>query len=71
MPASKATAKPNWIKAKIRTARMTSEIEGPLMATLPDLILFFNAEERLKIIAKMNEVHERLLKIAAERDAAA
>ncbi|WP_333998262.1 hypothetical protein [Burkholderia orbicola] len=65
--------KPDTLKAKVRTARMSMDIDGTLDGSLPDVFMMISSKERReKVIAKINEIHVRMCEREAERaDAAA
>jgi len=63
--------KPDWLKAKVRTSRMTMDIDGPLKAALPDLLYMLDAKGRESVIAKMQEIHADICKREAEQPEAA
>jgi hypothetical protein len=62
-------AKPDWLKAKVRTSRMTMDIDGPLKSALPDMIYMLDAKGRERVIAKMQEIHADICKREAEQAA--
>jgi hypothetical protein len=64
-------AKPDWLKAKVRTARMAMDIDGTLDGALPDVFMMIDSKERReKVLAKFNEIHLRMCEFEAERAAA-
>ncbi|MDN7897172.1 hypothetical protein QZM82_13325 [Burkholderia cepacia] len=65
-------AKPDSLKAKVRTARMAMDIDGTLDGALPDVFMMIETKERREaVIAKIHEVHARMCEYEAERQAAA
>lgn len=65
-------AKPDWLKAKVRTTRMAMDIDGTLDGALPDVFMMIGSKERReKVIAKINEIHTGMCEREAERAAAA
>jgi hypothetical protein len=62
-------AKPDWLKAKVRTSRMTMDIDGPLKSALPDMIYMLDAKGRETVIAKMQAIHADICKHEAEQAA--
>jgi hypothetical protein len=62
-------AKPDWLKAKVRTSRMTMDIDGPLKAALPDMIYMLDAKGRESVIAKMQEIHAGICQREVEQAA--
>jgi hypothetical protein len=65
--------KPDWLKAKVRTSRMTMDIDGPLKSALPDLLYMLDTPSREKALKKMQEIHASICereKEAAKQDAA-
>jgi len=67
MPAAKQ-AKPDWLKAKVHTSRMTMDIDGPLKAALPDLLYMLDTPSREKALAKMKEIHDDICKREQEQE---
>lgn len=63
--------KPDWLKAKVRTSRMTMDIDGPLKSALPDLLCMLDAKGRELVIAKMQEIHANICKREAGQPEAA
>lgn len=61
--------KPDWMKAKIRTSRMTMDIDGPLKGALPDCIYMLDAKGRESVIAKMQAIHADICQREAEQAA--
>jgi hypothetical protein len=62
-------AKPDWLKAKVRTSRMTMDIDGPLKSALPDMIYMLDAKGRETVIAKMQAIHADICQREAEQAA--
>jgi hypothetical protein len=62
-------AKPDWLKAKVRTSRMTMDIDGPLKSALPDMIYMLDAKGREAVIAKMQRLHADICQREAEQAA--
>jgi hypothetical protein len=63
-------AKPDWLKAKVRTSRMTMDIDGPLKSALPDMIYMLDSKGRESVIAKMQKIHADICLREAEQDSA-
>lgn len=60
--------KPDWLKAKVRTARMSMDIDGTLDGALPDVFLMIGTRARReKVLKKITEVHESLNQKEDER----
>lgn len=60
--------KPDWLKAKVRTAHMAMDIDGTLDGALPDVFMMIGSKERReKVIAKINEIHAGMCEREAER----
>jgi hypothetical protein len=57
--------KPDWLKAKVRTSRMTMDIDGPLKSSIPDLIYMLNAEDRAYVIERMQAKHADICQLEA------
>ncbi|WP_369072872.1 hypothetical protein [Burkholderia gladioli] len=60
----------DWLKAKVRTARMTMEIDGPLRHAICDVFIMLGDKDREAVIAEMKERHESMLARAQEQPAA-
>lgn len=69
--ATRAKPKANWLKAKVRTERMTMDIEGPLLSSIVHLFIMAGSKEkREKLLAEMQEAHADMCKREAEKAAA-
>lgn len=69
--ATRKQTKPDWLKAKVRTARMAMDIDGPLDSALPDVFLMIGtAERRNKVIEKIKEIHAGMCESEAEPSSA-
>ncbi|AOK33935.1 hypothetical protein [Burkholderia cenocepacia] len=64
--------KPDSLKAKVRTSRMSMDISGTLDDALSDVFMMIDTKERREaVIAKLQDVHVRMCEYEAERQAAA
>jgi len=65
-------AKPDWLKAKVRTSRMSMDIDGTLDGALPDVFMMIGTKARREaVIAKVVEIHESMCAHEVQREAAA
>lgn len=63
--------KPDWLKAKVRTARMSMDIDGTLDGALPDVFMMIGSRERReKVLVRINQIHAQMNQREAEKAAA-